>query len=272
MSRNPILDCLEPISAAGFNLVEICSLPSHFNFHDQEKVRLTARKLQDLGMVACSFHAPFADHIDITSLDERTRRRSIEEVLVAARAAAGLSARSFVIHPGPEHSGTPPPGERERRLEHVAVSLSEIAERCHEMGVQCLLENKLPHLLFGNIPDMMWILGAMSTVQVGVCLDTGHAHLAGNLDHAVQKLANYLRLVHASDNLSRFDDHRPPGRGDINWWRLLGQLQQAGFSSPIVLEIASQGSADDTLRAAKEGVQFLLEQGRSLAYPGSVCL
>jgi len=235
-------------------------------------VRQTARKLQDLGMGACSFHAPFADHIDITSLDEGTRRRSIEEVLVAARAAAMLSARSFVIHPGPEHAGTPPPGERERRLEHVASSLSEIAGRCHEMGVQCLLENKLPHLLFGNIPDMMWILGAMSTVQVGVCLDTGHAHLAGDLENAVQKLANYLRLVHASDNLSRFDDHRPPGKGDINWWRLLGQLRQVGFSAPMVLEIAGQGSQEDTLRAARDGVLFLQEQRRSLDFPPSACI
>jgi sugar phosphate isomerase/epimerase len=259
-SRNPILEFLELISSAGFNQVEICSLPSHFNFHDKAIVQQTTHRLQDLGLMACSFHAPFADHIDITSLDERKRRQSIGEVLVAADAAAALSARCFVIHPGPEHSGEPPLGERERRLEHVAASLSEIANRCHEMGVLCVLENKLPHLLFGNIPDMMWILGAMSTTQVGACLDTGHAHLAGDLDNAVQKLASHLRLVHASDNFGRYDDHRPPGCGDINWGRFLAQLREVAYAAPIVLEIAGQGSRDDTLRAAQEAVQFLRKQ------------
>lgn len=267
MSQGPILDCLEPISVAGFNSVEICSLPQHFNFHDRRLVQSTARKLEDLGMVACSFHASFAPHVDITSLDEKTRRQSIEDVLVAARAAAILSARHLVIHPGPQHAGIVPPQERERRLEKVATSLSEIAGQCHEMGVQCVLQNKLPHLLFGNIPDMMWILGAMTTVQVGVCLDTGQAHRAGNLEQAVEKFGRYLRLIHASEKLNDIHDHRLGDQGHVNWCRFLGQLRAMGSCASIILEIACQGSCSATLSSARQAAQFLEAQRRTLTDP-----
>jgi sugar phosphate isomerase/epimerase len=46
------------------------------------------------------------------------------------------------------------------------------------LGIQLLLENMLPHLLFGQTSDMMYLLGEISTCAVGTCLDTGHAHLA----------------------------------------------------------------------------------------------
>ena len=56
-----------------------------------------------LGIDAYSFHAPFGDRIDITSLNRHERNASVQEVLAAAEAAAQLKARYLVIHPGPEH-------------------------------------------------------------------------------------------------------------------------------------------------------------------------
>lgn len=263
--QKKISDCLGLVSAGGFNLLEICSYPAHLNFHDAATVAAVARQMEELGMEAYSFHAPFADHIDITSLDEEVRKRSVAEVLTAAQAASVLKVRHFVIHPGPEHSGQPHGEERERRMKNVARSLNEIAQRCHDMGVLCVLENKLPHLMFGNIPDMMWILGEMSTTHVGVCLDTGHAFLAGNLHLAIEKLGHYLRVVHATDNHGSYDDHLPPGKGRIDWRQFLNQLRRARFNGSIILEIAQQGGPEDTIKAAREAAAFLREQERQLA-------
>ncbi len=255
--QKSIFDCLEPILAGGFSLVEVCSSPAHLDYHDLGSVRRVAERMDALGIGAYSFHAPFADRIDITSLDAGHRGASVREVLTAAEAAAALSSRYFVIHPGPEHQPHPSGEDRQHRLANVALSLDEIAGRCRDLGLTCVLENKLPHLLFGNTADMLWILGAMSVTDVGVCLDTGHANLGGELDTAAQKLSRHLRMIHASDNRHQFDDHLPPGQGAIDWTRVLGLLRQSGFRGSIIMEIAGHGEPAQILESARRARQFL---------------
>ncbi|MEI9892548.1 MAG: TIM barrel protein [Chthoniobacter sp.] len=89
--------------------------------------------------------------------------------------------------------------------------INEVARRCGELGIGCVLENKLPHLLFSNISDILWILAALDGVNVGACLDTGHAFLSDDLPNLMRKLAGHLRMIHAHDNRHQFDDHLPPG-------------------------------------------------------------
>ena len=54
-------------------------------------------------MEAYSFHAPFSDHIDISSSDASLREQALVEILQAAEAAAMSQVRYFVIYRGPEH-------------------------------------------------------------------------------------------------------------------------------------------------------------------------
>ena len=255
--QKSIFDCLEPILTGGFSLIEICSTPAHLDYHDLAAVRRVAEQIEALGIGAYSFHAPFADRIDITALDADQRSASVREVLAAAEAAAVLGSRHFVIHPGPEHQPHPSGDDRQHRLENVARSLDEIAGHCQRLGMTCVLENKLPHLLFGNTADMLWILGAMTVTSVGVCLDTGHAHLGGELDTATHKLSRHLRMIHASDNRGHYDDHLPPGQGAIDWPRLLALLRDSGFRGSIMMEIAGHGEPVQILDAARRARQFL---------------
>ena len=98
--QQSIFDCLETMGRGGFNIIEICSYPVHLAYHDHDMVMRAARQVEELGMEAYSFHAPFADHIDISSRDSECRRRALTEVLQAAEAAATFQVRYFVIHPG----------------------------------------------------------------------------------------------------------------------------------------------------------------------------
>lgn len=255
--QTSIFDCLDAILAGGFSLLEICSSPTHLDYHDLDSMRRIANRLEKLGVGVFSFHAPFAEHIDITAPDVTRRCASVREVLQAVEGAAILGTRYFVIHPGPEDSTRYGGEERHHRLENVAKSLSEIAAHCQQHGMTCVLENKLPHLIFGNTADMLWILGAMTVTEVGVCLDTGHAFLADELDTAVAKLSRHLRMVHASDNHHTFDDHLPPGQGGIDWARFLSQLREYRFGGSIIMEIAGHGSAEEILEGASRARQFL---------------
>jgi sugar phosphate isomerase/epimerase len=212
------------IRESGFSMIEVCSTPEHLNFHDLKSVQRTAERIRELGMEAYSFHAPFAPHIDIASSDDGQRSASIAEILKAAEAAALLRVQYFVMHTGPGNPATIPAC----RTVAAHATRCRVAEpgrrRCQELGIVCVLENKLPHLLFGNTSDILWILDGINTAEVGACLDTGHAFLAGDMHHLVHKLSGHLRMIHAHDNAGGDDNHLPPGDGKIDWEKLLRDL------------------------------------------------
>jgi sugar phosphate isomerase/epimerase len=264
-SHDSIFDCLETIGRGGFNIIEICSFPAHLNFHDADTVAGAARRVEEFGMEAYSFHAPFADHIDISSPDWSLRKHALAEIVRAAEAAATFQVRYFVIHPGPERWDLKEQEERFERLKWAAETLNQVAERCKELGIGCVLENKLPHLLFAQTSDLLWILTTMDTMDVGVCLDTGHANLSGDIYSVMHKLGQHLRMVHAHDNHGGGDEHLAPGTGDIDWNRLLGELDRTGFRGGFVLELATMGDMQHLLAKARKSKRLLRDIGRRLA-------
>lgn len=264
-----ILECLPLIRESGFSMIEICSSPAHLDFHDVSAARRAGDRIVELGMEAYSFHAPFAPHIDITSADETQRDASIAEIIKAAEAAALLHVHYFVLHPGPENAATVPVEAQLPRMQNVISSLDRIVQRCHELGIFCVLENKLPHLLFGNTSDVLWILDGIKTAEVGACLDTGHAFLAGDMHSLVHKLAGHLKMVHANDNGGSGDDHRPPGAGKIDWKQLLVDLLQIQFHGALILEMAGNTDAAVTMANARFGRSHLRGLSRELALAGA---
>lgn len=243
--RRPILDILPAVKTAGFHQIEVCSFPAHLDYHDSAAVERAAQRLRELEIDPVSFHAPFAARIDITALDPTAREASVAEVILACEAAARLGCTHVVLHPGPEREGRPPEAEFLRHMHHAADSLNRVAARCCQLGVKLLLENMLAHLLFGHVRDMMYLLGEINTCQVGTCLDTGHAHLARELDIVIQKLSGHLKMVHVNDNNGHRDDHLPPGDGGIDWTWFLRELCRADFHGVLVLEL--HGSEHETL-------------------------
>jgi sugar phosphate isomerase/epimerase len=266
--QRKILDCLTTIRESGFSMIEVCSSPAHLDYRNRAAVEQAAARIQELGMEAYSFHAPFSDQIDIASTDETLRAKALAEILLAAEAAALLRVHYFVIHPGPEFSNEISPGERFARMGNVVASLNTIADRCRALGIMCVLENKLPHLLFGNTSDILWILDAIQTSEVGACFDTGHATIAGDIFVLLHKLAGHLRLIHAHDNDGLVDEHRTPGDGVIDWEKLLRELVLARFHGAFVLELRSEADINATMEKARRGRQFLRAIARRIALAG----
>lgn len=261
-----IFDCLEDIRNSGFSRIEICSSPTHLDYHDVERVKRAAHLMDALGLETYSFHAPFSDSIDITSPDHHARDFARNELFRAAEAAAILKVRYFVVHPGPEKSALPD-HERFCRLQNAVETLNQTYSHCRQLGVGLVLENMLPHLFAGRIRDLLWILGALESFKVGICLDTGHAHLGEDLPAVVHKLSGHLWMVHASDNHHHFDDHLPPGDGSINWGALLTHLNTLHFNGTFIIEIAGMGDRATTLEGARRGRTYLRDLCHHLRVP-----
>ena len=263
--KTNILECLEMIRNSGFYMIEVVFSPEHLDYKNLDAVREAALRIESLGMEAYSFHAPFAADIDISSTDLIAREHALDEILLAVEAAAILGVHYFVIHPGPENAEIPSRDERLVRIENVVSVLNRVALRCSELGIRCVLENKLPHLLFGNSGDIMWILSALETNQVGACLDTGHAFLSGDLYQLVYKVAPYLRMLHVHDNRGHSDEHCPPGEGRIDWAAFLKELVQVQFHGPFILEIAGGSDPATVMARARKGRSYLRRLARRLA-------
>lgn len=259
--RHSIFTVLEEIRASGFQTIEVCSFPKHLDYHHEDEVRRAGNMMRDLGLRPFSFHAPFADRIDITSPDEGVRTSAVAELITACRAAALIGAENVVLHPGPEQEGRPPHDEFLQRMRNAAISLNQVAEHCCQSGVQLLLENMLPHLLFGQTSDMMYLLGEISTCSVGTCLDTGHAHLGGDLGNVIHKLSGHLKMVHINDNHGDWDAHLIPGDGGINWPWVISELQRHHFQGSLIIEMSAQKdeAVADTLARARQGRGFLAD-------------
>lgn len=236
--RRSLLDVLEPLHESGFRQIEVCSFPAHLDYHNLDLVRRAGDRLQKLQIHPVSFHAPFAERIDITALDERDREVAIAELISACEAAAQMGCEHIVLHPGPEREGRPPDEEFLLRMHHAASALNRVAARCCELRVRLLLENMLGHLMFGHVRDMMYLLGEINTCEVGTCLDTGHAHLAREMSMVIQKLSGHLKMVHVNDNNGHRDDHLPPGDGSIDWPWVVSDLRRTHFNGVLVLELA----------------------------------
>jgi sugar phosphate isomerase/epimerase len=263
-----IFEGLEQIRNSGFDRIEICSWRVHLDYHNPDLVRRAARRIDGLGLEAYSFHAPYGDWIDITALDPQARHHAMEELLLAAEAAALLNVRYFVIHPGPEKAGLPE-HERFARLQNAVTVLNQVSIRCRRLGIGLVLENMLPHLFTGQTIDLLWILGALDNAEAGVCLDTGHAHLGRDLLRAAQRLSGYVRMVHASDNHGSHDDHLPPGDGQIDFVSFLAQLNALNFNHTVIVEIGPLGDLRETLEGASRGRRYLQDLARRSRLPVS---
>jgi sugar phosphate isomerase/epimerase len=259
-------DCIEPICRGGFSMIEVASSRAHLDYHDKHAMHKAFRTLQDWGVEAYSFHAPFREDIDVTALNSEDRAHARKEILAAAEAAALLGVRYFVFHPGPEKSYDPAPEERLRRMDNAAEIINEVCEYCRTLGVGIVLENMLPHLFFGNMRDMLWIIGAVDSPIVGTCLDTGHAFLSGDISRILYKLSGHLQCLHANDNQGKNDDHLPPGKGKIDWHQLLLELNEIDFQGAIILELMGdqRKSPETVLAEARQSARFLRDICRRL--------
>lgn len=265
LGRMKLVDCLGIIRESGFSMIEVIFSKEHLDYKNEDEVRSAAELIEKLGMEAYSFHAPFGPDIDISTPDFARREYALDEILQAAEAAAVLGVHYFVIHPGPENADIPSREERMVRIENVTSVLDRVAVRCAELGIRCALENKLPHLLFGNSGDLLWILASLKGNRIGACLDTGHAYLAGDLYQLVYKMAPYLQLLHVHDNKGHGDDHLPPGDGRIDWTALCKELAAVRFQGALILELSSAGDPETIMARARHGRSYLRKRARRIA-------
>jgi sugar phosphate isomerase/epimerase len=211
------------IAAHGFETVELFAARSHFDYENPAAAADLQQWLAEAGLSLHSIHAPIG-----VAADE------IDRALFIARR---IPARAFVVH-----------ADGSRKVERR--NLERLAALGAPLGVRVAVEvGRTP--LSKAAPLAYFIEHDLEDVDLGICLDFGHAHLDGELIDAIETVSEHLVATHVHDNRGRADDHRMPFDGTIDWPAALTAVQKVGYEGPLVFEIAANGSTRETLEQAR---------------------
>ncbi|HEY3160709.1 MAG TPA: sugar phosphate isomerase/epimerase family protein [Vicinamibacterales bacterium] len=249
LSREHLAD----IAGHGFEAVEVFATRAHFDYHDPAAAAQLGEWLSDLRLSFHSMHAPIVDAIrggkwvggySIASGDETRRKAAVAEIAAALKVAATVPFTYLVVHLGipdgqsaPANDNQPDPARR---------SVEEIVALASAVNVRVALE-VMPNKLSSAVSICHLIEERLDGLDVGICLDYGHANLMGDLGDAIETVSGHLWTTHVHDNDGRQDDHRVPFAGRIDWDAAIMETQKIGYDDVLMFEVADTGDPIEVL-------------------------
>ena len=248
-------DHLVEIAAHGFEAVEVFAVKSHFDYRDRRAAVALAEWLDDTRLTLHSMHAPIArdyvkgswkDGLTLAAADESQRKAAVEETLATLDVAAAVRYSTLVVHGGvPEPHG----GAADNHLASLVRSLEELSPVAQRYGIRLAVE-VIPNALSTPSALVDLIESDIDAVDLGICMDVGHARLMGDVIDAIETCSGHLITTHLHDNRGRNDDHLVPGKGVIDWDATLLALQKIGYDEVWMLELAAAAERKPVLEAA----------------------
>jgi sugar phosphate isomerase/epimerase len=242
------------IAAHGFDAVEVFATRSHFDYTDAAAVDQLAEWLSDTRLELHSVHAPVIQALrdgqwvgpfSNATPDEGRRRAAVAEAAAALQIARKIPFHYLVVHLGVPDAARN--GGSDNEVDAARRSLQAIAELAAEQGVQVALE-VIPNPLSSAAALVRLIEDQLEGLDVGICLDFGHAHLMGDLCDAIETLSGHLWTTHVHDNQGRRDDHLVPFAGTIDWPAAVMETQKIGYDGIMLFEVGGAADPVDVLR------------------------
>lgn len=216
----------------------------------KEAVHLT-QLLEKQGISVYSIHAPYGEKADLSAEDEKKRKKSIESHKKLIKNMPELQSSILVIHPGDKTDTE----KIDLRTKLFCKSLEELLIFASEHKIKLALENMPPGFVGNNAQELKNILEKMNSSQIGICFDTGHAHIGGRFNEDFKTLQPYIVTFHVHDNDGLRDLHLQPPYGTILWDSFVEELQNMSFQNPVIMECFPWGKIE--FEWAKREIEFL---------------
>jgi len=184
-----------------------------------ESIDITAEKLRKAG-IRTTLHAPYMD-LNLGARDEDVRRISVEKVLSSIKLVLPFKPLMIVCHPG--YFDYNYSFNYSVWAEMAYRSFNEIGEECSKNGLKVAIEN-----VFERNPDnLRFLLSKLPSELFGFCFDPGHANLFTEVEMKVwlESLGERLFEMHIHDNKGKYDDHLPPGDGNIQYEEIFNMVR-----------------------------------------------
>ena len=202
------------------------------------------KEVEKAGLDFVDAHAPFRDDCDINCPDPKVRPFMLAHMKLMLRIVADFGVKSCCVHIGNLfYSGY----TLEQHREATCRSLDELLPVAEDLGVTICLENL--QRVGSHVDDLLFYFGNYPTDHLGACFDAGHANIMENgmkhpkcsgtasfdelgipmqWEHDVLgRLLPYVVDCHLHDNDASADQHLLPGRGNVDWKKLVPKLLSA---------------------------------------------
>ena len=180
--------------------------------------------------------------------DRATRANAVREADAALNVAREIRTGFFVVHLGlPEWQVT---GPTDNDREAATRSLVEIAGLAARLVARVAVE-VIPNGLSSPASIVQMLEEEADLPGAGLCMDFGHACLAGDVTEAIEASSGYLITTHVHDNHGKNDEHLAPFEGVVDWPAALMALQKIGFEGPLLFELDNRGDPGAVLDLAE---------------------
>jgi len=203
------------------------------------------KDIDSAGVKFVDAHAPFGQIEDLNLPFEDLRPSMLMRLKLVLEIIADFGVNSITCH-----VGNTPEAFADYSLDHLQTciirSLEELLPVAERLGITLAIENiwfptSTPEKLLG-------IIRHFNSDSLGLCYDAGHANLMakdrgakdsnpiqawqrfGDIPYdttILEKMLPYLTTCHLHDNNGIWDEHLLPGRGNIDWPRLISLLKTA---------------------------------------------
>jgi hexulose-6-phosphate isomerase len=262
----PLVQLLEPVHKAGFQGIQLgmSDPPGELTRRSTDAdVTKLARACRDAGLEPHSLVSTYRFFAE----DESDRKRSIEDTRRSLDIAAGLGARSILLHPGQLTPAVPYDDCWKFALE----ALDALKTKAASMHIRLGLENVWNRFLMSPL-EFVRLLDELNSPAVGIWFDIGNVVAIGFPEQWVRILGG-KRLVGIhikdfrrgpGDHFGTYDGFVPLFHGSVNWPVVMRQLASAGFDDYLVTEVSlGHMPLPDALREISGQLDVLLSQARA---------
>lgn len=231
---------LELAARTGADGVEVFAARQHFDYANRQEVQDLAAWFRSNELRPVSIHAPLypdremgragAPVVNLLHPEKSRRIDAMDEIKRALEAAELIPFERMVIHLGDRHEPWSP-----RALEYSLTALEHLRAFANPLGVKLAVENIENEVTRPEHIREIFSIGHFK--DIGVCLDTGHAHLGEGVMNTLMQLRDLITTTHLHDNHGNKDEHLWPGDGAIEWKPVVEELAQAPNLKARVLEI-----------------------------------
>lgn len=244
---------LDAMKRGGAQAIELFAAKGHFNYTDREHIKELAGWFKTEGVEFHSMHSPLYESNDfrsggkalnIVDPDKPSRIEAMDEIKRALEVAEILPFRFLVQHIGKSDEYWDP-----RKFEWALSGIEHLRAFARQLGVTLLIENTPNDL--ATPEKLMELLKTLHYPDLGICFDTGHAHLMSSVHQAFGILGDRVRSTHVHDNKRDRDAHLWPGEGTIDWNDTMQAIASAPQVPALLLELEGEDGVDVAAKMAE---------------------
>ena len=223
--RREMVSSIPLIASYGYKNIDInfCEMLNPNHRVDNAYVGQLKSLKESLGLNYNQSHVPYIP--DYLNASQNERNRIDDLIKRAFEYSEKLNIDTVVIHPIK--------GSIEDNITYFERVLKDFPSSC-----RLAIENMERNDEIGRATELIQIIDNLNNPSVGICLDTGHAHMYGlDLPNEIKAMGKYLISTHIADNHQKYDEHFMPFFGSIIWEEVIKALNEIDYNGYLTYEI-----------------------------------